>query len=40
LFARAESRRTFCGQRSVFLAATPKLVTDWIDASRDPKLRR
>jgi len=39
LFARAELRRTFCGQRSVFLAATPKR-TDWIDASRDPKLRR
>jgi hypothetical protein len=39
LFARAELRRTFCGQRSVFLAATPKRA-DWIDASRDPKLRR
>jgi len=39
LFARAELRRDFCGQRSVFLAATPKR-TDWIDASRDPKLRR
>jgi len=40
LFARAELRRTFCGQRSVFLAATPKLTVDWIDARRDPKLRR
>lgn len=40
LFARAELRRTFCGQRSVFLAATPKLTADWIDARRDPKLRR
>lgn len=39
LFARAELRRTFCGQRNVFLAATPKL-TGWIDATRDPKLRR
>jgi hypothetical protein len=39
LFARAELRRTFCGQKSVFLAATPKR-TDWIDAQRDPKLRR
>ena len=39
LFARAELRRTFCGQRFVFLAATPKL-TGWIDAQRDPKLRR
>jgi hypothetical protein len=39
LFARAELRRTFCGQRSVFLAATPKL-TGWIDAQRDPRLRR
>ena len=26
LFARAELRRTFCGQRSVFFAATPKLT--------------
>jgi hypothetical protein len=40
LFARAELRRTFCGQRSVFLAATPKLTADWIDARRDPKLRK
>lgn len=40
LFARAELRRTFCGQRSVYLAATPKLTADWIDARRDPKLRR
>ena len=39
LFARAELRRTFCGQKNVFLAATPKR-TDWIDATRDPKLRR
>jgi hypothetical protein len=39
LFARAELRRSFCGQRSVFLAATPKRV-DWIEAARDPKLRR
>jgi hypothetical protein len=38
-FARAELRRNFCGQRSVFLAATPKRL-DWIEASRDPKLRR
>jgi hypothetical protein len=39
LFARAELRRTFCGQKNVFLAATPKR-TDWIEATRDPKLRR
>jgi hypothetical protein len=39
LFARAELRRDFCGQKNVFLAATPKR-TDWIDAPRDPKLRR
>jgi len=39
LFARAELKRSFCGQRSVFLAATPKRA-DWIEASRDPKLRR
>jgi hypothetical protein len=38
LFARAELRRNFCGQNSVFLAATPKR-TDWIEAARDPKLR-
>src|SRR5262249_50900236 len=40
LFARAELRRTFCGQKNVFLAATPKLTTGWIDAQRDPRLRR
>jgi hypothetical protein len=38
LFARAELRRNFCRQNSVFLAATPKR-TDWIEAARDPKLR-
>jgi hypothetical protein len=38
LFARAELRRNFCGQNSVFLAAAPKR-TDWIEATRDPKLR-
>jgi len=38
LFARAELKRSFCGQNSVFVAATPKR-TDWIEASRDPKLR-
>jgi hypothetical protein len=38
LFARAELKRSFCGQRSVFVAATPKRP-DWIEASRDPKLR-
>jgi hypothetical protein len=38
LFARAELRRNFCGQNSVFLAVTPKR-TDWIEAARDPKLR-
>ena len=38
LFARAELRRNFCGQNSVFLAATPKR-TDWIEAARDPRLR-
>jgi len=40
MFARAELHRTFCGQRSVFIAATPKLSLGWIDAARDPKLRR
>ena len=39
LFARAELKRSFCGQRNVFLAATPKR-TDWIEAARDQKLRR
>jgi hypothetical protein len=38
LFARAELKRNFCGQNSVFLAATPRR-TDWIEAARDPKLR-
>lgn len=38
LFARAELKRSFCGQQSVFLAATPKRA-DWIEAARDPKLR-
>jgi hypothetical protein len=38
LFARAELSRNFCGQDSVFLAATPRR-TDWIEAVRDPKLR-
>lgn len=38
LFARAELKRSFCGQKSVFLAATPKHM-DWIEAARDPKLR-
>ena len=39
LFARAELKRSFCGQKSVFVAATPRR-TDWIEAARDPKLRR
>ena len=38
LFARAELKRTFCGQNSVFVAATPKR-NDWIEAARDPRLR-
>jgi hypothetical protein len=38
LFARAELKRSFCGQNGVFLAATPRR-TDWIEAARDPKLR-
>jgi hypothetical protein len=38
LFARAELKRTFCGTNSVFVAATPKR-RDWIEASRDPRLR-
>ena len=38
LFARAELKRNFCGQNSVFVAATPKR-TDWIEAGPDPKLR-
>jgi hypothetical protein len=38
LFARAELKRSFCGQNSVFVAATPKRL-DWIEAARDPKLR-
>lgn len=38
LFARAELKRTFCGQQSVFVAATPKR-NDWLEAVRDPRLR-
>lgn len=38
LFARAELKRSFCGQKSVFVAATPKRP-DWIEAARDPQLR-
>jgi len=38
LFARAELKRTFCGQNGVLLAATPK-PNDWIEAARDPRLR-
>ena len=39
LFARAELKRTFCGQQSVFVAATPKR-NDWIEAARDPQPAR
>ena len=38
LFARAELRRTFCGQAGVLFAATPKRG-GWIEAVRDPRLR-
>jgi len=38
LFARAELKRTFCGQAGVLFAATPKRG-DWIEAARDPRLR-
>ena len=38
LFARAELRRTFCGQAGVLFAATPKRG-GWIEATRDPRLR-
>jgi hypothetical protein len=38
LFARAELKRTYCGQNSVFVAATRKR-NDWIEAARDPRLR-
>jgi len=38
LFARAELKRTFCGQQSVYVAATPKRH-DWLEAARDPRLR-
>jgi hypothetical protein len=38
LFARAELKRTFCGQQRVFVAATPKR-NDWLEAARDPRLR-
>ena len=38
LFAHAELKRSFCGTRSVILAATPKRA-DWIDTAQDPHLR-
>jgi hypothetical protein len=38
LFARAELKRTFCGQAGVLFAATPKRG-GWIEAARDPRLR-
>jgi len=38
LFARAELKRTFCGQAGVLFAATPKRG-DWLEAARDPRLR-
>ncbi len=38
LFARAETRRTFCGKRSPLLAATPRRA-DWIEAAGEPRLR-
>jgi hypothetical protein len=38
LFARAELKRHFCGQKGPIMAATPKR-NDWIEAARDPKLR-
>jgi hypothetical protein len=38
LFARAELKRTFCGQAGVLFAATPRR-DDWIEAARDPRLR-
>lgn len=39
LFARAELKRSFCGQDGAFIAATPKRGMDWIDAAKNPKLR-
>jgi len=38
LFARAELKRTFCGQAGVLFAATPRRG-NWIEAARDPRLR-
>ena len=38
LFAHAELKRNFCGANGVIFAATPKRP-DWIEATRDPKLR-
>jgi hypothetical protein len=38
LFARAETRRTFCGKKSPLIAATPRRP-DWIEAASHPKLR-
>jgi len=38
LFARAKRNGTFCGRKSLVLAADPR-STDWIDAPADPQLR-
>jgi hypothetical protein len=38
LFARAELKRTFCGQGGPIIAATPRLG-DWIETNRAPRLR-
>jgi len=38
LFAAAELKRSFCGQKSPILAATQRRI-DWIDAAKDVKLR-
>ncbi len=38
LFAHAELKRSFCGTRSVIVAAIPKRA-DWIETAHDPRLR-
>jgi hypothetical protein len=38
LFARADQKRTFCGDKRAPLSTAPR-PTDWLDATAEPKLR-
>ncbi len=38
-FARAELRRNTCPRHGSFVSPTPRLVNDWVNAKRSPRLR-